>query len=190
MRVLDVARPPTALSDPPPDVVADAGRVVTGRAIAALPGAGAVVAARASQAIGLEIMPALRTGDYAGAASAFVRSTAAGLGVLPAGAIPAAAGGLIGGAAASVRSGKALQEGDMEGAAGALVEGALPAVPGLALPPGLAAVAKEMAKKSAPMDDPGDDHPTGPTEVPPPTTADRARDGLAVLAHPLAWEGH
>lgn len=38
-----------------------------------------------------------------------------------------------------------------------------------------------------PVEEPGDSYPTGPA-TPEPTTADRARENLAVLAHPLAWQ--
>jgi hypothetical protein len=84
------------------------------------------------------------------------------------------------------RSMSLLKAGQYQAAAGALLQSVARATTHLS-DEQAAGVIRAYRAPGGPMADPGDSHPTGPA-TPEPTTADRARDGLAVLAHPLAWQ--
>jgi hypothetical protein len=83
VRVQDAAPPPTDLPTPTLEETRKLNKTVVQQATGALPGASIADAVRDSQRIGMQIMPALRAGDYKGAAAAFVQSTAAALGAIP-----------------------------------------------------------------------------------------------------------
>lgn len=93
-------------------------------------------------------------------------------------------------ARASVQAGERsmtlLKSGQYQAAAGALVQSVARATSHLS-DEQAAGVIRAFQAPHGPVEEPGDSYPTGPA-TPEPTTADRARENLAVLAHPLAWQ--